>query len=259
MVKKFSLFAVGLALCFVLSACGEKTTGAPTETTTAEGENYDDPSIVTEEQEKELKKVKVTDEKSYSFIEPILEENAASAYAVITNNSEYDVDLSEITVTFKKKDGTVAYVAESGEIDVAPYILKPKQKAYMSVGVTLDIKPEEYGEADIKLAPTIAIDEVETLPTEKGTLEPGENKVYVKGIVKNDSKENVDVFFIGAGLYDAQGEFLATTFLHGDTPLSPKDKVGFESYTPDLPTEIVNKVKEYKVSASYYPEIPETE
>lgn len=255
MMKKFSLFVVALLLCFILSACGSSqesatdTTNDSTDTTDTnnQGENYEDP-------EKELKKVKVTEEKSYSFIEPILEENAASSYAVIENNSEYNVDLSEITVTFKKKDGTVAYVAESNEVYVAPYILKPKQKAYMSVGVNLDIDPKDFGGADIKLSPAVSVDDVKTLSTEKETLDPIDNEVYVKGIAKNNTKDNIDVFFIGAGLYDEQGNFLASTFLHADTPLSPGDKVGFESYTPDLPTEVIQKVKTYKVSGSYYPD-----
>jgi hypothetical protein len=255
-MKKFGLSVLALALGLVLSACGEKkTTETATETTTAEGENYEDPSIAMENQEKELKKVKITEQQDYAFVEPYLDEDSASAYAVVTNNSDQYVDLSETTVTFKKSDGTVAYVAESHQVDIAPYLLKPGEKAYVSASATLDFDIKEYGEADIKVSPMIAIDEVKSLPIEKDTMKPEEGGVYVNGIVKNNGKDSIDHTLIGAALYDEKGDFVATTFDNVDTPLSPGDSVGFESFTTGLPTEAIQKVKKYEVSASYYNEI----
>lgn len=256
-MKKFGLSVLALALGFTLTACGEKkTTETATETTTAEGENYDDPSLALEAQEKDFKKVKVTEQKSYSSIDPYTEETDVSAHAIIENKSELPMDLSEVTVTFKKKDGTVAYVAESHEVYMAPYILKPGEKGYVSVDTPLDIDPQELGDTDIKISPTVAIDDVKSLETEKETLNPEENRLSIKGIVKNNLDETVDDGpSIGAALYDAEGNFLATIVDGSDTPLSPGDSVGFDAYTVDLPAEVVQKVDSYKVSAIHYIDI----
>jgi hypothetical protein len=255
MMKK--AFGLTLLACgLLLTGCGNEkastTNQAQEETKGTEGEGANS------SQPQEELKAKIVDQVSYVFTDPYMETTTASYFAVVQNKSKVPVDITEMTVTFLDKQGTVLATEESSSIWTSPQILKPGQKTYLSADTDLDIPVDQFGKAELNVTPTYTNDTVKELPIE-GDSGKYDGTMYVNGKVKNTTKKQTDYITVAAALYSKDGKFIGTTYGQVDSPLNAGASVGFETWSDKIPADKVPDQFDYEVLAYMYPSYDQKE
>ncbi|MHC8969205.1 FxLYD domain-containing protein [Priestia aryabhattai] len=178
-------------------------------------------------------KLKTVEQTSHSFYDEIMEQNSVYYAAVIQNNSKEIVDVSSLSIAFLDKKGTVMGSASSS-VFISPEVLEPGQKAYISTTSEISGKPENYGEAKLTVSPEITERRTKVLPISGVALDSDESNIFVKGMVKNTSKNPTDYITIAAALYSEDKKFVGVAYGQVQSTLNPNNSVAFTTVTPNL-------------------------
>lgn len=241
-----SLLACGLLLAGCGNESAKETASKQEETkaTSGSGENS---------QVQEELKAKIVDEASYVKYDADIDFTTASYFAVVENTSKVPVDITEMTVTFTDKEGTVIGTNESSSIWMSPQVLKPGQKTYVSTDLDIDVPADQFGKAELNVTPMPTTDTVKSLPIEGDSGTFNGNTLHVDGKVKNTSKKQTDYITVAAAIYTMDDKFIGTTYGQVDSPLNADASVGFETWNDDIPAAKVPQQFNYEVLAYMYP------
>ncbi|MED3974630.1 FxLYD domain-containing protein [Priestia megaterium] len=245
-VAGIALLSCGL----LLAGCGNETAKETstkqeeTKTTSGSGENS---------QVQEELKAKIVDEASYVKYDADIDFTTASYFAVVENTSKVPVDITETTVTFLDKEGTVIGTNDSSAVWVSPQVLKPGQKTYLSTDLDIDVPADQFGKAELNVTPMPTTDTVKDLPIEGDSGTFNGNTLHVDGKVKNTSKNQTDYITMAAAIYTMDDKFVGTTYGQVDSPLNAGASVGFETWNDTIPAANVPKQFKYEVLAYMYP------
>ncbi|TYR81128.1 hypothetical protein FZC66_04490 [Priestia megaterium] len=231
----------------LLAGCGQETASDTPKKEVGQTKGTADSEV------KEAKvRFDVTGEASYPMYSDVLEKTSVSYFAEITNTGDVPIDVTDATVTFMDKDGTVIGTADSSNVWASPRVVEPGKKSYLSTNEDIDGTVETYDKGELTLAPVEAIDAVEELPIE-GNTGKVDTYIYVNGKVKNTTNIDTDYVTIAAGIYSKDGKFIGSTYGQIDTLLKPGSSVGFESNAFEIPYENIPPEFDYEVLAYTYP------
>lgn len=242
-----------LAFGLLLAGCGKDEAVDTTADKTSNGVHKTQEQVQSQA-EKEAKenakiKIKAVEETSHSFYDEIMEQNSVYYAAVIQNDSKKVVDVSSISIAFLDKQGTVMGSASSS-VWISPEVLEPGQKAYISTTNEISGKPENYEEAKLTVSPEITERRTKALPISGVALDSDESNIYVKGMVKNTSKNPTDYITIAAALYSADKKFVGVAYGQVQDTLNPDNSEAFTTDTPNL--NGVDRPANYEMDAFMY-------
>ncbi|TGB03493.1 FxLYD domain-containing protein [Halobacillus salinus] len=248
-VKGLGTAIIGLSL---LTACAEESTMSSSE---AEGKTTEENTEQTEQQEQQEKAeaaIEIKTEKFGAWKDSI--DNVYGSYsAVITNTGDKPAMIGDIQINFEAEDGSI--LGTMPMVLAVPDIVMPGETAYIGENTGLESVKDagEVAGVSTNIDFSSTDEEPIMLKTENVKLNEGKdeysNAYSVTGTVINPNEEMADDIRLAAGLYDADGNFLATLTGSIMVSLNKDGKAGFELNYPELPKEVRGKAAEVKVKA----------
>lgn len=197
--------------------------------------------------------LKTEEETSYILYNSDIHHNTISYFAVIKNESEKSLDVSQINISYTDKDGDVIGNNDSSSIHVSPYILESGQRGYVSAETNVDVAYNKYGNVNMKVSPVITSGKVKSLPIDKHWMKTEDNNiVYLGGTTRNTTDKPLKYITVGAAIYGNNDEFIGTTFDSKKIMLNPDQSISFESTSPKISDKDLSKVKRYEVRTYAY-------
>ncbi|MEC1072084.1 hypothetical protein [Priestia megaterium] len=213
----------------------------------------DNTSDSTKKKQNEEKKqgIKVVEEKSYKY------DGKFTYSAVIKNESEKTLNINDLKINYINKKDKVDKNNIEASVRVAPYILKPGEKAYISAEALTDLT--KFKNYDVKMTlPNIKpANDVLKLEVNKNSVKINEDiqddeTIYAVGTVRNNTKKFAEYTMIGAGMYGKNHEFIGTAFGESKNSLKPGDSSSFDLSSQEIPQKELDKIKTFSVSATTY-------
>ena len=253
--------SLGIALIscgLLLSGCGKEETVSKEEQVEqakqAVRDSFDAEQAEQERQAKENAKIKIktVDEVNYPFYDDIMEVNSVYYAAIIENTSKKTVDVSEISLAFLDKKGTVIGSGDSSSVWVSPSVLKPGQKAYVLNESEINSAVEDYDKTEVTFSPEITEERAKKLPIEGESVDGDEDTIFLNGKVTNTSDVPTDYITIAAALYDKNDKFVGVTYGQVQDTLNPKNSVAFQTDAHNFTGHIKGELDRYEVFAYMY-------
>lgn len=242
-----TLLSFGLALAGCSNDTEKETTTKPT---TNNENKVDKEEIINNEN------LKITNKNEVFHTFNNEGEKKANYSAIIQNDSKEVVDVSEISVTYLNKDGSVVGSTVDSTAWVSPSVLKPGEKAYVSNET--DIKPtDEVDKVEMSITPEPTVERAKEIPVTGEVLDvSGENTfMSLTGQVENTTKKQTNNGTVAVAIYDKDDNLITTAYGQLDT-MNPGQKVPFEAQSPYLNFNTVTKPDHYEFFAYSY-EYPE--
>jgi len=246
-----------LSCSLLLAGCGNQVSKEE-ETKEAKQEavkNYFDAKQAEEEREaKENAKIKIktVDEVNYAHYDNIMEENSVYYASIIQNDSNKVVDVTEISLTYLDKKGTVIGSGDSSSVWVSPTVLKPGQKAYVLNESEINAPVEDYDKTEVTFSPEITDERAKKLPIEGLSIDNDEDNIFINGKVTNTTDVPTDYVTIGAALYDDKGKFVGVSYGQVQDTLNPKNSMAFQTDSYNFAAQIDGDIKKYDIFAYTY-------
>lgn len=197
--------------------------------------------------------LKTEEETSYILYNSDIHYNTISYFAVIKNESEKSLDVSEINISYTDKDGNVIGSNDSSSVHVSPYILEPGQRGYVSAETNVDVAYNKYGSVNMTVSPVTTSSKVKSLLIDKHWMKIEDNNiVYLNGTTKNTTDKPLEYITVGTAIYGNNDEFIGTTIDSKKIRLNPGQSISFESTSPKISDQDLSKVKRYEVHAYAY-------
>lgn len=179
-----------------------------------------------------------------------------SGFAAIKNISEVPIDLeANVSVDFYSKDGKVISKVGGHTANPLPKVLQPGEVGYIeassSTGELAELKEMKINVSSIDASFTPIPLEAENIEIHLDTKKYISPAFKITGTVENETEQTAQGASIGAGLYDADGKFLATMQGAVEDVIKPGKSVAFELSNPEFPLDVMKQVKEVKITASY--------
>ncbi|MBY0201304.1 hypothetical protein ACTHQ0_09035 [Priestia megaterium] len=212
----------------------------------------DNMSDSTKEKQNEEKKqdIKVVEEKSYKY------DGKFTYSAIIKNESKKTLNINDLKINYINKKDQVDKNNIEASVRVAPYILKPGERAYISAEALTDLTKLNY---DVKMTlPNVKpANDVLKLEVNKNSVKinkdiQDDETIYAVGTVRNNTKKFAEYTMIGAGMYGKNHEFIGTAFGESKDSLKPGDSSSFDLSSQEIPQKELDKVKTFSVSATTY-------
>ncbi|MBM6601930.1 FxLYD domain-containing protein [Priestia megaterium] len=234
---KVKLLVGMLSIVMALAACTNDTTSDNTQK---------------KQNEKKKQEIKVVEEKAYKYA------GGLTYSAVIKNESKKTLNVYDLKINYINKRDKLEQNNVPASVRVAPYILKPGEKAYVSAEGAIDISNFKNYDVKMTVPDVKPANDVMKLVVDKNSvkndkdIQDDETITHITGTVTNSTKKSVQYIMIGAGMYGKNHEFIGTTFDDLQEDLKPGESTSFDSYSAQIPKKELDKVKTYKVSASTY-------
>ena len=238
-----SLLACGL----LLAGCGNE----PAKETASKPE----PKQEAVKKEVKPEDIKITNKEEiyYTYDDDYTGEKQASYSATIKNDSKENIDVSAINITYFDKQGNVIGSSDDSTAWVSPSVLAPGKIAHVQNQIDMNAD-YELGKAEMTISPEVTDVKVVELPMSNEALDANEDQtfIFMRGQVKNDTKEATDDISIGAAVYDKNNNFLTTLYGQiGDT-LNPGQKMSFKAESPFLNFNKMTQPDHYEFFAYKY-------
>lgn len=175
----------------------------------------------------------------------------AQTIVAITNTGDADLYLSAGSYDLEDENG--ALVASKTLVGVYPQIIAPGETAYMYDETTLDNSP--IAEGELNVVPRCNVRESKSqyirLPLSDVQIhEDDYGTIKMMGRVENNGNQDLEMVYIEAMLFDADGNPLGHCFTILTDTLAMGDKIGFEMsefcFPPDVDLE---DIADYSITA----------
>ncbi|WP_337050727.1 FxLYD domain-containing protein [Priestia megaterium] len=201
--------------------------------------------------EEKKQEIKVVEEKSYKY------DGKFTYTAVIKNESKKTLNINNLKINYVNKKDKVDEGDVPANIQVAPYILKPGEKAYISAQAVTDLVKFKNYDVKITLPDIKPANDVMKLAVNKKSVKVNKDieddeTIYIVGTVRNNTKKFAEYTIVGAGMYGENHEFIGTAFGESGDSLKPGDSSSFDISSQQIPRKDLDKVKEFDVSATTY-------
>ncbi len=235
------LLGILLVFLFILAGCNKET-----DTAQHKKENLKE------------EKIKIVEEKSYTLVDSITHDHVLSYSAIIKNESDKTLNVNDTTIKYVNKTGKVIdphIIPNDPDVHLAPYILKPGEKGYISAEGIINKEPDTY-DVKVKINPIKPASNVKSLKVKEDVMkQEKENHIlHITGTATNNTKQSIEYILVGAAVYGEHNEFIGTTFQSEEAQLTPGKSISFDSTSSQIPDKELAKVKTYKVVASTYQE-----
>jgi len=201
--------------------------------------------------EEKKQEIKVVEEKSYKY------DGKFTYSAVIKNESKKTLNVNDLKINYINKKDKVDENNVPASVRVAPYILKPGEKAYVSAEALTDLTNFKNYDVKMTLPDIRPANDVMKLAVNKNSVKINEDikndeTIDITGTVRNNTKKFAEYTMIGAGMYGKNHEFIGTAFGESEGSLQPGDSSSFDLSSQELPQKELDKVKTFNVSATTY-------
>jgi len=247
-----SLFVVGLII--FLAACGsEKLAGDTNSSNGSEKQSSTKQEETKADEEKESEpKLEIIQSTGGAWKDSI-DTVWVHSSAIFENTGDVPITIGETQMNFKDKEGGI--LGTAAMIYSVPGVISPGEQAYITETTTLEgvTDPALYGETSYNFS----FDQTEESPNllevsgVKGIPGTDEYSIpyTVTGVVKNTTGELQDDIRISAALLDESGKLLGILNGGVDVGVNSGSEAGFELSYPEIPREVVAKVKTIQVKA----------
>ncbi|PGA17718.1 MULTISPECIES: hypothetical protein [Priestia] len=207
--------------------------------------------------EEKKQEIKVVEEKSYKY------DGKFTYTAVIKNESKKTLNINDLKINYVNEKDKVDENNVPTNVHVAPYILKPGEKAYISAEALTDLTKFKNYDVKMTLPDIKPANDVMKLAVNKNSVKINEDiqghkdieddqVINIVGTVRNNTKKFAEYTMIGAGMYGKNHEFIGTAFGGSEGNLKPGDSRLFDLISPEIPQKELAKVKQFNVSATTY-------
>lgn len=235
------LLGILLSIFLILAGCNKETN-------------------TTQNKEEKVKqeKIKVVEEKRYTLLDSVTNDNILSYSAVIKNESKETLSVNDINIKYVNKTGKVIdpnIVPSDPDVHLAPYILKPGEEGYVSAEGIINKEPDQY-DIKVNINPIKPASTIKKLKVKNYSVnqEKDNQIMHVTGTTKNNTKKPMEYIMVGAAIYGKNNEFIGTTFESKEAQLDPGKSISFDSISSQIPNKELAKAKKYKIVVSTYQE-----